>query len=167
MSKTTLINACPESFGSPDRTVEPIITPTGAPRVRVGAPNSLPVDFFPNAARDLAAALTKHANEADGMAALRKQELAKAEADRKAAAAKPHPRAVRPSPADHPTLWIWCENDGTFKYLYTNYGRFASKFTPGVSFVAEQGRFDPSPANIALWAKLAFEAGQARALGGF
>jgi hypothetical protein len=166
VSETTLINACPESFGSPDRTVEPALTPSGHPRVRVTAPGNSHVDFFPNAARDLAVALTQHAIEADNMAAQRKQELAKAEADRKAAADKPHPRAVRPSPADHPALWIWCENDGTFKYVYTNFGRFASKFTPGVSFVDEQGRFDPSPENVALWIKLATEAARARITGG-
>lgn len=151
MSKTTLINACPESFRSPDRTVEPILSPTnGQPRVRVVAPGNAHVDFFPNAARDMATALRKHADEAE--------QMAKAEAERKA---RPHPRAVRPDPVNNPHLWIWCENDGTFKYLYTNFGRLESKFIPGVSFVTEQGRFDPSPANVALWAKLAYEAGNA------
>ena len=164
MSYTFLDNATPEHPFDSSRRISPILTADGQPRVRVefgGAPGQHS-DYFPNAARDTAAALVHHANEAEQMAANLANEKARVEAaKRKAEAeakAKPHPRAVRPSPVDRPHFWIWCENDGTFKYMYTNYGRLGSRFTPGVSFVAEQGRFDPSPANVALWIKLAAEA---------
>jgi pimeloyl-ACP methyl ester carboxylesterase len=170
VSLTRLDNAVPEGPYDASRVIEPILTADGQPRVRARYADftgGLPSDYFPNAARDAASALRRHADEAEQMAhAERKRKdeearaAAKAEEEKRLAALKPHPRAVRPNPADHPAFWIWCENDGTFKYVYTTYGRFASEFTPGVSFVDEQGRFDPSPANIALWAKLAFEAGR-------
>lgn len=169
MSQTYLANAVPESLGTTDRRIEPIITPTGAPRVRVSA-GFLDTDYFPNAARDMAAALTKHAAEAEEMERaerLRKDEAAraaaKAEAERKAAAAKPHPRAVRPDPINNPTFWIWCTIDGQFFYNYVRPGQYnlgPTKFTPGVHYTRVTGRFDPSPANIALWTKLAYDAGQ-------
>lgn len=73
-------------------------------------------------------------------------------------AAKPHPRAVQPD-ATNPAFWIWCNDRGQFYFTY-NGALGAVAFTPGSDYVGT-ANFNPTPANVALWTKLAYEAAQA------
>lgn len=171
MSYTFLDNAAPEHPFDSSRRISPILTPDGQPRVRVefgGAPGQ-PSDYFPNAARDVAAALVAHANEAEQMAANLANEKARAEAAKRKAeaealrailAAKPHPRAERTHPNAFPKFWIWCDDDGQFWY---SYGHGRCKFTPGVSFTGEPN-FAPTPTNRSRWDRLWREASEAKRL---
>lgn len=81
-----------------------------------------------------------------------------AEQERIKASAKPHPRAVQPVAAA-PAFWIWCNDTGQFYFTYSG-ALGAVKFTPGSDYVGNV-HFNPTPTNVALWTKLAYEAAQA------
>lgn len=72
--------------------------------------------------------------------------------------AKPHPRSVQPD-ATNPAFWIWCNDRGQFYFTY-NGALGAVEFTPGSDYVGN-ANFNPTPTNVALWTKLAYEAAQA------
>lgn len=164
MSQTYLANAAPESLGTTDRRVEPILTPAGAARVRVSAPvpgRELAIDFFPNAARDLAAALTKHAREAEDMAYIEQARKDEAERIKRLEATKPHYRAVKVGAEGDigGIYWIWCLDNGEFHYTWPGSGHKGTPFTPGKDFQGVPA-FKATPEHIALWTKLAYDAGQ-------
>lgn len=154
MSITYLENACPEDLRGRDRTVAPALTPAGAARVRIACPNEgVSVDYFPNAARDMATALNKHAAEAEAMA----------EAERKRKA-KPHPRAELIGPADKQQYWIWCNDSGVFQYSWPGNTIGHTSFRPGNDFAHTSiEAFVASPENIARWIRMARAAGSAAA----
>lgn len=165
MSQTYLANACPESPGTTDRRIEPILTPAGAARVRVSAPifggDLVTTDFFPNAARDLAAALTKHAAEAEGMERVERLRKEEAERVKRFEATKPHYRAVQVGAEGDigGIYWIWCLDNGEFRYTWPGSGLVGTPFTPGKDFQGVPA-FKATPEHIALWTKLAYDAGQ-------
>lgn len=161
MSQTYLANAAPEALNR-DRRIEPILTPAGAARVRMSATGFLDTDYFPNAARDLAAALTKHANEAEGMAFAEQARKDEAERIKRLEATKPHYRAVKVGAEGDigGIYWIWCRDDGQFHYTWPGSGHKGTPFTPGKDFQGVPA-FKATPEHIALWTKLAYEAAQA------
>lgn len=159
MSITYLENACPEHTHHRDRVVEAVLV-NGQPRVRNRFPTDLTgaiaSDYFPNAARDLASALTKHAAEAEAMA----------EAERKRKA-KPHPRAELIGPADKQQYWIWCNDTGVFQYSWPGNTIGHTSFRPGNDFAHTSiEAFVASPENIARWIRMARTAG-VNSRGGF
>jgi hypothetical protein len=67
-----------------------------------------------------------------------------------------HPRAVE---VDGPGGYvIWCDDEGQFWYSWIG-SVSRTRFTPGVDFQANPA-FAATRDNIALWSKLAFEAGR-------
>lgn len=163
MSQTYLANATPEALNR-DRRIEPILTKDGAARVRVADPFSMvgPADYFPNAARDLATALTIHAREAEGMAFAEQARKDEAERIKRLEATKPHYRAVKVGAEGDigGIYWIWCLDNGEFRYTWAGSGLTGTPFTPGKDFQVVPA-FKATPEHIALWTKLAYEAAQA------
>lgn len=165
MSQTYLANACPEHPLTADRRITPVLTADGQPRVRhefaTPFPGAVPSDYFPNAARDLAAALTKHAREAEDMACIEQRRKDEAARIKRLEATKPHCRAVQVGAEGDigGIYWIWCLNNGEFRYTWPGSGLVGTPFTPGKDFPGVPA-FKATPEHIALWTKLAYDAGQ-------
>lgn len=133
--------ACADSFGGGDYIVSLY---TGREAIRLSPAN----------ARALADQLARAANIAEG--------------ERKAYVefnAKPHPRAVEMDApgdvVDGLIYWIWCDDNGQFRYTWSGSTyKGGTPFTPGSGFQSTPA-FKTTPAHVALWTKLAYEAAQA------
>lgn len=112
----------------------------------------------PDAAQDLIDQLAEAVDMAEGEQELfaqykAEQAAKKAEGDLRSF----HLRAVK---MDGPAGYvIWCDDKGQFWYSWAG-SASRTEFTPGVDFQANAA-FAATPANIALWIKLAAEAGRA------